>query len=117
MTQGNTGWTAQSTHGWVHDEGVPGQTFTEDQLPHPEVQRASGINPEQYRNQHGLWVEPAVGVMPQFVGTETGHAPEEVLEKTGHVQSFQSFIPEATTVEETEIPETVTAPKATRRRR
>lgn len=27
----------------------PGQTFTEDQLPDPELQRANGIDPEKYR--------------------------------------------------------------------
>lgn len=90
----NVGWTAQSSHGWVHDEGMPGQTFTEDQLPHPDVQRASGIDPRQYRRQHGLWVEPAEGPMPEFVGTETGHSPKDSISETGHVQSFQSYFPE-----------------------
>lgn len=27
----------------------PGQTFTEDQLPDPELQRANGIDPDKYR--------------------------------------------------------------------
>jgi len=86
----NIGWTAQSTHGYVHDEGMPGQTFTEDQLPHPEVQRTSGINPEQYRNQHGLWVEFSDAERPEFLGTETGRTPEEVYNNTGTMESFQS---------------------------
>jgi hypothetical protein len=86
----NIGWTAQSKHGYVHDEGAPGQTFTEDQLPHPELQRASGINPDVYRSQHGLWVGPADGPMPEFYGSETGYTPAEAVAKKGNVESFLS---------------------------
>ena len=89
----NVGWTAQSSHGWVHDEGTPGNTFTEDQLPHPEVQRAAGINPDLYRNAHGLWVEPAEGPLPVFTGTETGLDPVEGVRQTGNVESYMSSIP------------------------
>lgn len=91
MTYNNIGWTAQSGRGYVHDEGAPGQTFTEDQLPNPEVQRASGIDPDVYRGQHGLWVEPTTGVHPKFVGTETGVAPEDAIDKNGYVESFSEF--------------------------
>jgi hypothetical protein len=87
----NIGWTAQSTHGYVHDEGLPGNTFTDDQLPHPEVQRAGGVNPDLWRSMHGLWVEPAVAEHTEFISTETGHAPHEVIRKTGNVESFQSL--------------------------
>jgi hypothetical protein len=86
----NIGWTAQSPHGYVHDEGMPGQTFTEDQMPHAELQRVNNINPELYRSAHGLWVEPAAGPMPEFYGTETGYAPADAVKKTGNVESFMS---------------------------
>lgn len=56
MTQGNTGWTAQASHGWVHDEGIPGQAFTEDQLPDPEQQRKGGIDPDKYRKEPSLLI-------------------------------------------------------------
>lgn len=95
---GNVGWTAQSRVGFIHDEGMPGQTFTEDQLPHPEVQRASGINPELYRQQHGLTVLPSDNNRPEFVGTETGVAPHEAIRVNGNVESFAS------------VPATVTTP-------
>lgn len=91
----NIGWTVQSQHGWSHYEGEPGNTFTEDQLPHPEVQRAGGVDPDLYRRQHGLWVGEAAGPMPSFVGTETGYAPAEGLLKTGNVESYASFLPDA----------------------
>lgn len=94
MTYNNVGWTAQSKHGWVHDEGQPGNTFTEDQLPHEELQRASGIDPHTYKRMHGLTVEPATGPKPEFRGTETGVAPHEAFAQNGSVESFQSFFPE-----------------------
>lgn len=93
-TSGNIGWTPLSGVPFNHYEGEPGQTFTEDQLPHPEVQRAAGINPDLYRMQHGLYVEPAAGPMPVFTGTENGLEPSETLRKTGNVESFASSIPE-----------------------
>lgn len=93
-TSGNVGWTPLSGVPFNHYEGHPGQTFTEDQLPHPEVQRAAGINPDLYRAQHGLYVEPAAGPMPVFIGTENGLEPSETLRKTGNVESFASSIPE-----------------------
>jgi hypothetical protein len=86
----NVGWTAQHPFAFIHDEGAPGQTFSEDQLPHPEVQRASGINPELYRSAHGLTVTPAETSVPAFVGTETGVAPEAALLLNGNVESFAS---------------------------
>lgn len=90
----NVGWTAQSSVAFIHDEGAPGQTFTEDQMPHPEVQRASGINPELYRSAHGLVVTAAEGPMPTFVGTETGVAPHEAIAVNGNVESFASVVEE-----------------------
>lgn len=94
MSNENYGWTAQSQQGWVEDHGVPGNVFTEDQLPHPELQRLAGINPEQYRQAYGLWVDEAAGPRPEFKGTETGHAPHEILKDAGVVQSFHSYVPE-----------------------
>lgn len=90
----NIGWTAQSKHGWIHDEGMPGNTFTEDQLPHPDLQRLAGINPEQYRKQHGLFVEEGGGTRPEFVGTESGHSPAHVHESRSGHESFFSYTPE-----------------------
>jgi hypothetical protein len=86
----NIGWTAQSSYAFIHDEGTPGQTFSEDQLPHVEVQRASGINPELYRAAHGLTVTPAEAPIPTFVGTETGVAPQDAIKLNGNVESFVS---------------------------
>jgi len=58
MTQTNIGWTAQSPHGWVHDEGTPSNVFTEEQLPDPEIQKKANIDPDKYRNQPGFILEP-----------------------------------------------------------
>jgi hypothetical protein len=106
----NIGWTAQHPTLFVHDEGEPGQTFTEDQLPHPDVQRASGIDPVLYRSAHGLIVTPAEGPMPTFVGTETGVAPHEAIRVNGNVESFISVPAESVaasvepSVDLTEVP-------------
>jgi hypothetical protein len=91
MTDHNHGWTAQSQHGWVESEGVPGNTFTADQLPDPHIQRLAGIDPEKYRSEHGLWVEPAVEEAPQFIGTETGLTPAQVHTQNLPHESFQSY--------------------------
>lgn len=56
MEYKNHGWTAQSPHGWHHEEGIPGNVFTEDQLPDPEVQRKAGIDPNKYRAEQQLWI-------------------------------------------------------------
>lgn len=54
----NIGWTAQSKHGYIESEGIPGQTFTKDQLPDPEQQRKGGVDPDLWRNpSHGLWID------------------------------------------------------------
>lgn len=91
MTNNNVGWTAQSSHGWVHTEGEPGQTFTEDQLPHPDVQRASGLDPDKYRAAHGLWVDEAVGERAPVVGSETGKHPRDIAGNIGDLESFRSY--------------------------
>lgn len=36
----------------------PGQTFTEDQLPDPEAQRAIGIDPEKWRRDMAPYIQP-----------------------------------------------------------
>lgn len=108
---GNVGWTPLSKVPFNHYEGEPGQTFSEDQLPHPEVQRAAGINPDLYRAQHGLYVTPAAGPTAQPVGTETGLSPAEALRKTGNVESFVFVVAEP--VEALAEPsDTVPAPEA-----
>jgi hypothetical protein len=96
MTYNNVGWTAQSKHGWVHDEGQPGNTFSPSQLPHEELQRASGIDPATYRRMHGLTVdaEETEGPKPEFRGTETGVHPKHAFAVNGSVESFQSYIPQ-----------------------
>ena len=94
----NVGWTAQSKHAFISHEGPPGQTFTENQLPNPDVQRASGINPDQYRRQHGLYYTPAADTHT-FVGTETGKAPTDLHQSVGNLESFMS-VPVVVIVEE-----------------
>jgi hypothetical protein len=91
MTDHNHGWTAQSQHGWTESEGVPGNTFTEDQLPDPNIQRLAGIDPEQYRSQHGLWVEESDNEPPQFRGTRSGLTPAQVLASNMTHESFRSY--------------------------
>lgn len=90
MTNSNIGWTAQSKDHYIEDAGEPGNVVPEHLLPHPEVQRAAGINPDQYRRQHGLWIEESDQERPAFVGTETGRTPEEVFQENGTMESFQS---------------------------
>lgn len=90
----NIGWTAQSGVGFIHEVADPGQTFKEHELPHPEVQRASGINPDLYRQAHGLYVEESDVERLPFVGTETGLEPAEGLLKTGNVESYVTSPPE-----------------------
>ncbi|MFI6512849.1 hypothetical protein ACIBCT_35055 [Streptosporangium sp. NPDC050855] len=47
--EASIGWTAQSDHPKPRDvDDTVGNTFTPDQLPDPEVQRAAGINPDQW---------------------------------------------------------------------
>jgi hypothetical protein len=108
LNRKNVGWTVQSPNGYIEDFGDLGQTFTEDELPHPDVQRASGIDPDLYRKGHGLVVDPAVAPRAQFVSTETGYAPHQVIEKTGNVESFRSFpagveVPEEYLAEDHEV--------------
>jgi hypothetical protein len=98
----NIGWTPQSGVGFIHEVADPGQTFTEDQLPDPEVQRASGINPDLYRAAHGLYVSPAVAPKPYFVGTETGLDAKSAVAATGNVESFMSVPSPATQVADAE---------------
>lgn len=45
----STGWTPLSGELFPDYGTELGQTFTEDQFPDPEVQRANGIDPERYR--------------------------------------------------------------------
>ena len=88
------GWTAQAARAeggkpyHVH-EGEPGQVFTEGQLPHPDVQRASGIDPDIYRAHHGLHVEDGGDERPEVRGTESGAHPSAVAQ--GHMESFRSY--------------------------
>jgi len=97
----NIGWTVQSKQGWIEDHGAPGNTFTEDQLPHPELQRSAGINPEKYRAQHGLWVDgPGENRRPEFLGTETGQTPDQILAAAGDMESFASYTVQNPPVEE-----------------
>lgn len=53
----NSGWTAQSGQFFHTEQADLGQTFTEDQLPDPEAQRANGIDPEQYRRSIAHLIE------------------------------------------------------------
>lgn len=85
-------WTVQSGRAYIPREEEPGQVFTEDQLPHPDVQSASGINPDVYRKLHGLHVEPAVegsAKRPEFRGSETGVHPTKMT--PGNLESFRSY--------------------------
>lgn len=107
VIDGNHNWTAQSSHGWVHDEGAPGNVFDEHELPHPELQKAAGINPDVYRSQHGLHVRPSDVKRPEFKGTETGAHPSATSTHLGTSESFQSYLEELEeelAVEETEKP-------------
>jgi hypothetical protein len=110
-TSTNIGWTPQSNVGFIHEVAQPGQTFTEDQMPDPEVQRAAGINPELYRSAHGLYVDPAAAPKPYFVGTETGLDAKSALAVTGNVESFMSVASPATQVAESEQEEQAETPQ------
>lgn len=84
-------WTVQSARPYIPREEEPGQTFTEAQLPHPDVQRASGIDPELYRKLYGIHLVDAEEGMerPEFRGTETGVHPNDVT--PGNLESFRSY--------------------------
>lgn len=61
------GWTVQSQEHIPAPESVPGQVFTQAELPDVEKVKESGFDPEIL---HNLWVEPA----PAKAATAKGKA-------------------------------------------
>lgn len=59
----NDGWTPLTGRFFNNEQEDLGQTFTEDQLPDPEAQRAIGIDPEKYRRDMAHLIEPQVSLV------------------------------------------------------